>query len=213
MMGAARQTRVDAVVCPASQNPQAAVPESRMPTITSNQILNEIEALPSDDLTRLCNALVAILPRLTGGAFEVRPGREMRAMRSFFRMIMRREGGRIGTAGVRVVEEVLVTSHELTRLASEAAGHAKAYRTENAVARAKEDRRRRRPTELTTRVMRKVADLVADCQRRGKQVSWPAVAAQIHVEFGRKYAPTSLKAMFHRGKSAGRPVATPGAGG
>jgi hypothetical protein len=176
-----------------------------MPTAAAEQTLDDIKRLTPDDLTWLCTTLVAVLPRLTGGAFEVRTGSEMRAKRAFFKQVVKRQSEQVGPAGVRVVEEMLAREEQVARLVTDSSELAKAYRDDARAAQSKEHRRRRRPDESTTRVLDRVARLVATYSRRSNPVDWVAITAKVRKEFdNRVYDPDALKGMYYRALRLGR---------
>jgi hypothetical protein len=176
-----------------------------MPTAAAERTLDDIKGLSADDLTWLCTNLVAALPHLTRGAFEVRTGSEMRAKRAFFKLVMKRQADQVGPAGVRVVEEMLAREAQVARLVTESGELARAYRDDARAAQSKEHRRRRRPDESTTKVMNRVARLVGTYSRRGNPVDWVAITVQVRKEFDNKaYTPDALKGMYYRALRRGR---------
>jgi hypothetical protein len=155
-----------------------------MATVTPEQIMEDIGTLPRTELDRLCRILVADLPRLTGGNFEVRPGGEKRAKPTFFK-------------AARLVSGAVM-------LATKYQADAQAARAEADAARAKEERRRRPPTELTTKVRARVAELVDEYHEQRKRASWTDIANRIRAEFGKVYSPDGLRAMHYRKPAARR---------
>jgi hypothetical protein len=176
-----------------------------MPTAAAERTLDDIKGLSSDDLSWLCTTLVATLSDLTRGAFEVRTGSEMRAKRAFFKLVMKRQADQVGPAGVRVVEEMLAREGQVARLVTESAALARAYRDDARAAQSKENRRRRRPDESTTKVLDRVARLVGTYSRRGEPVDWVAITAKVRMAFdNRVYNPDALKGMYYRALRRGR---------
>jgi hypothetical protein len=150
-----------------------------------------IERLTAEEREQLFQQLIVVVPRLSGGRYQMVAARRLKVLQGLAKVFMSRRPDLIPAQLQELVRDSLELVDTVTRQAD-------SMRAIAAAALDKEERRKRKPDPRTDEILGWVRDRVRAARGAGEKPNWTALAVAVMQEFGKKYQANSLRATYGR---------------